>query len=260
MNRLCSLFAQMHIQPEGKTVGIAEGPDDIQLAQEAEMLGAIPRRVSGEEDLAGISFLIDPSVSSFRSDLRFAAKMQGIPSIGGLDLQNGRDREELYAERNIVLTGMSTAGKTTLSALAAQRSGRTLIEMDDVITERMGMSIPVCFREKGEAYFRRYERELAEDLCTVRHAVISCGGGVVKDEETMRFLSRNGIVCWLDRSPDKLFPSDSRPLAATAEAVMKLYRERRHLYQKYADVRIDNNGTLEEAVTTILKAAQEQMI
>ncbi len=69
----------------------------------------------------------------------------------------------------------------------------------------------------------------------------------------MRNLNHNGIVVWLDRSIDKLYGTSSRPLCKDDDAIGKLYNERKDLYQKYADVRIDNNGTIEETINKLLQ-------
>lgn len=161
-------------------------------------------------------------------------------------------------ELNIVLIGMPTSGKTTVSGLLGERTGRKVVEMDDEIEKILGTSIRKCFEEKGEAYFRNLETQQAEKLGKVKNCIISCGGGVIKRPVNMKYLSENGIICWIRRDPGKLFPADTRPLSSNRMQLEKLYEERLPLYEKYSDYEIDNNGTLEDTVRQILEIIGER--
>lgn len=156
-------------------------------------------------------------------------------------------------KRNIVLIGMPTSGKTTLSRMIGERTGWQVIEMDDEIEMKLGMSIAECFAEKGETFFREVEKETAYELRNRNCIVVSCGGGVIKSEETMRWLSENGIVVWIQRDPQKLYATASRPLTRDHDTIMKLYEERKDLYRRYSDVVVDNDGSLHDAAEEILR-------
>ena len=62
-------------------------------------------------------------------------------------------------------------------------------------------------------------------------------------------MHQNGIIFWLERDVDKL-PREGRPLSAGDLAA--LYEARRARYERFADLRADNNGTLDETVKKIL--------
>ena len=163
------------------------------------------------------------------------------------------EAEVLKEKRNIVLIGMPTSGKTTISKCLSEKLGNALIEMDDELVKEFGASIQEVFAKHGEAYFRERETALAKSLQTKEKSIISCGGGIIKNEENMRYLNQNGVVVWLDRSVDKLHGTSSRPLSQDDDAIHKLYNERKHLYKKSADIRIENNGTIEDTVNTIVR-------
>ena len=127
----------------------------------------------------------------------------------------------------------------------------------DEIETRCGTSIKECCASKGETYFRQVEQETAEALQNTEHCILSCGGGVIKNEDTMRALSQNGIVIWIQRDLHALFATDSRPLTGDETYMKKLYEERKDLYQKYSDAVVVNDGSLEEAVEKIKKVAGE---
>ncbi len=154
--------------------------------------------------------------------------------------------------RNPVLIGMPTAGKTTLGKLLSKELGRELIEMDDEIVRKAGMPVTEIFRIFGETYFRMLETEVCREISGRENAVISCGGGVIKNPENMKYLSGNGLIIWLDRKPELLFASAERPLAADRISLKRLYEERKDLYAHYADLRIENNGTPEECLKEII--------
>ena len=153
---------------------------------------------------------------------------------------------------------MPTSGKTTLAQMVREETGLRVIELDDIITEKLGTSIRECFETYGEEYFRDLETETAESVRGVQGCIISCGGGIIRRPGNMEALSENGIVLWIDRAPAYLFASESRPLSSSLEAVRRLYEERKELYRKYCDVRIENNGTLKEAAEQILQVIRKE--
>lgn len=206
--------------------------------------------------------------------LCFEAKRKGIKTLGGFELPvrrafhacrliSGRDTKEsviesclqqlLSKKRNIVLIGMPTSGKTTVSGILAEKTGREVIEMDAEIEKILGTSIRECFQTKGEFWFRSLETKVAEKFSEGKGRIISCGGGVVKVYETMRLLSMNGLVLWLKRDLSQLFPTDSRPLSGTRDDLGRLYEERLPLYSSCADIPIDNTGDLSDTISSILE-------
>lgn len=218
--------------------------------------------------------VVDVVANPLTTRLQFEAKMRNIPYIGGFEMlirqaiiadefffEKKFDealvypcmKEVLQEKRNVVLIGMPTSGKSTIARVLAQKTGNQLIEMDDELVKEFGTSIKEIFETKGELYFRDKETELAKKLRNAEKCIISCGGGVIKREENMRYLNENGLVIWLDRSVDKLYGTSSRPLCKSDDVILNLYNERKDLYQKYADVRIENNGTLEETVEKIIQ-------
>ena len=66
--------------------------------------------------------------------------------------------------KNIVLIGMMGCGKSTCGQLLAQKLGRELVDTDELIIQREGMTISDIFARKGEAYFRDLETEIAREL------------------------------------------------------------------------------------------------
>lgn len=165
--------------------------------------------------------------------------------------------------KNIVLIGFMGTGKTSTGRMLAARLGAAFIDMDQRIEEEMGMSIPAIFEKKGESFFRSREKQLVKRLSARRNAVISTGGGTVKDPENVAMLHRDGVIICLSASIDAVLERTGRrgqrPVLDQAdqgdrrEAVEKLMNEREALY-KQADFTVDTSELSPlQVVETILR-------
>ena len=76
---------------------------------------------------------------------------------------------------NLVLIGFMGVGKTTMSDYFNTMFAMDVIEMDQIIARREGMSIPDIFEIHGEEYFRNCETELLIEMQSRKNVVISCG-------------------------------------------------------------------------------------
>ena len=154
--------------------------------------------------------------------------------------------------QNIVLIGMPGCGKSTLGTALAHRLGRPFLDTDAMIVQSAGRPIPEIFADEGEAYFRNVETEAVKSAGMESGAVISTGGGVVTQERNYRPLSQNGVIVFIERELSAL-PVKGRPLSQ-ANPVEELYAKRLPLYRAFADVTVENTGSVDEAVDRILRA------
>ena len=167
------------------------------------------------------------------------------------------DRIERMLRRemeNIVIIGMPGSGKSTVAQLLSEKLGRETIDIDARIVEKAGKSIPEIFAESGEEGFRKLETECTAEAGKLGGRILSTGGGVVTREENYPLLHQNGTIFWLRRDFRRL-PTDGRPISQSTDLSV-LYEKRRPLYERFADVSIDNNGTLEETLQQIMEAMQ----
>ena len=79
---------------------------------------------------------------------------------------------------NVILVGFMGAGKSSVGRILARRLGRCLVETDEMIVGKEGVSIPEIFAAKGEAYFRAAEEEVLGLLALKSGDVIATGGGL----------------------------------------------------------------------------------
>ena len=150
---------------------------------------------------------------------------------------------------NLILIGMPGCGKTTLARASGEAMGLPWYDCDDLIEEKAGMSVAEVFSLYGEEGFRAMETAALIALCKHENTVIATGGGCVMRAENYDILHGSGKVLWLERDLDKL-PTEGRPLSMKKD-VRTLYQEREALYRRFADARVDNNGTIEETVRQI---------
>ena len=170
--------------------------------------------------------------------------------------------QDMLRERcNIVLIGMPSAGKTTIGKMLENRMQKEFIDLDDIIIEKAGKSIPEIFEESGEAGFRAIETEAAIEVSKLNNKIIATGGGTIKHKVNMDYLRQNGITIFIDRDVDKLISSDpNRPLSKSTDALEKMHAERLPLYQKNAAYVAVNNSDIESTVTEIEEAYRSILI
>ena len=139
-----------------------------------------------------------------------------------------------------MLIGMPGCGKSTLGKCLAQKTGKTFVDMDSVIMEKAGMTIPEIFDKYGEKHFRDIESEVAAELGKENRQVIATGGGVILRHENMKALSQNGRILFIKRPLEKL-AKRGRPLSKDLNTLKVMYERRLPLYNKYSQ-RVINAG------------------
>ncbi len=156
---------------------------------------------------------------------------------------------EFGMDNNIVLIGFMGAGKSTVSEYLKDTYGMDVVEMDQVIAERVGMSIPDIFEIHGEEYFRNLETGLLKELQSRKNTVISCGGGAALREENVVEMKKNGRVVFLTAAPETVYErvkgSDERPILngnKNVNYIAKLMEKRRAKYEAAADVLVATDG------------------
>ena len=105
---------------------------------------------------------------------------------------------------NIVLIGFMGAGKSTISDFLKTVFAMDIVEMDQIIAERQGMSISDIFETYGEQYFRDLETNLLIEMQSRSNVVISCGGGTPMRECNVVEMKKNGRVVLLTAKPETI--------------------------------------------------------
>ena len=130
--------------------------------------------------------------------------------------------------RRIALVGLRGAGKSTLGRMLARHLGWPFIELDRVVEQDYGASIPDMIEMAGTATFRRHERAaLARVIAEHEAAVITTAGGIVSDRESYALLLRRSHTIWIKARPEEhmsrvMAQGDFRPMAQNREAMADL--------------------------------------
>ena len=138
-----------------------------------------------------------------------------------------------------------------------------VVATDDLVQAKAGQTIHEIFESKGEAYFRGLESEIIKEVSLRRGIVIDCGGGAVLRKENLQHLKANGIVFYLQATPEVIFQrikdEKHRPLLKVPDPlgrIKELYQQRLPLYDQ-ADYIIDaNDASIEGPIVEILKKIQ----
>jgi shikimate kinase len=166
---------------------------------------------------------------------------------------------------NVVLVGFMGAGKSSVGRLLARRLGRCFVETDDMITARVGRSIPEIFAERGEAEFRALEEEAVRLLALKSGDVVATGGGLPCREGRPAALRAVGTVVWLRGDFETMYErarrAGERPMLAgrARDEIEALYRAREPYYRQ-ADLTIDTTGlTPDQIVSRLLLALHDRL-
>ena len=161
----------------------------------------------------------------------------------------------------IYLVGMMGVGKTTVGRLLAERLDLPFLDSDAQVVANTGMTVPEIFEAKGEAAFRAEESKALRDAAAGDDAVVAVAGGAVLDVENRKLMRDTGRVVWLRADPStmalRVGRGDGRPLLADdpADALARLYPQRRPLYEGVADIVVDVDDIRPEAVVDAIVAA-----
>jgi XRE family aerobic/anaerobic benzoate catabolism transcriptional regulator len=164
--------------------------------------------------------------------------------------------------RRIGLVGLRGAGKSTLGKLLAEKLGVPFVELDRMVEQQYGASIPLLIEMSGVATFRRHERACLERVIAENEAaVIATAGGIVSNPETYGLLLRRTHTVWISAQPEEhmsrvMKQGDFRPMAKNREAMADLHAilESRRADYARAETTLDTSGaTIQQSFAKLAK-------
>ena len=164
--------------------------------------------------------------------------------------------------RRIALVGLRGAGKSTLGRMLAQHLGWPFIELDRLVEEDYGASIPDLIEMAGTATFRRHERGALDRIITAQDAaIITTAGGIVANPETYALLLRRTHTIWIKARPEDhmsrvMAQGDFRPMAQNRAAMADLVAilEARRTDYSRAEAELDTSGeAIEQSFAKLLQ-------
>lgn len=248
---------------------------DAEIIANTTPVGMYPNNGKAAVDLTQfpkLSGVLDVVYNPARTALLLQAEKLCIPCAGGLymlvsqakrscELFTGKSIPDSEIDRiervlshqmqNIVIIGMPGSGKTAVSTMLAERLGRKIFDTDTIVSEKAGVTIPEIFATQGEAGFRKLETEATAEVGKLSGNIISTGGGVVTVADNYELLHQNGVIVWIERDTNKL-ARDGRPISLSSD-LNELYAARLPLYERFADIKADNNGDINDTVNAIME-------
>ena len=161
-------------------------------------------------------------------------------------------------KNNIVLIGMPGVGKSTIGVILAKILGYKFIDADIVIQQEEGKLLKEIIEEQGVEGFIQVENRINASIQCDK-SVIATGGSVVYGKEAMEHLKSIGRVVYLkvdyDTINNRLGNLKGRGVVLrNGQNLLDLYKERVPLYEKYADITVEETGlTIEETIEKLAK-------
>lgn len=158
---------------------------------------------------------------------------------------------------NIILIGMPTSGKSTVGVILAKILGYNFIDSDIVIQEKEGRKLSEIIETEGIDGFIDIENRINTGI-EAEKTVIATGGSVVYGNEAMQHYKNIGKVVYMKIDMEVLTKRLSNVkqrgvVMREGQSLVSLYNERSKLYEKYADIVVDEkNNTMEEVLADIL--------
>ena len=148
---------------------------------------------------------------------------------------------------NVALIGFMGVGKTAVGKALAEKLGREFIELDALIEQKAGKSIPEIFHQDGEVAFRELEIEVTKEVSRNKNLVIACGGGIVLNKINIDRLRKESTIVYLTAPPRVILKRISgnggeRPLLKvdnSSSTIQELLRFRKPFYERAADIKIN---------------------
>jgi shikimate kinase len=150
---------------------------------------------------------------------------------------------------NIALIGFMGTGKSAIGRVLAAKLGWRFVEIDQLIEEMAGKSIPEIFQQNGEIAFRELEIKATKKVAQGKRQVIACGGGMVLNKINVDRLRETSRMVYLRASLRKILERTSRdrnerPLLDVpdpAKRSQELLDFRKPFYERAADVMINTS-------------------
>lgn len=164
--------------------------------------------------------------------------------------------------KNVILIGMPGCGKSTVGIVLAKVMGYRFLDSDLLIQEKENRLLSEIIEQDGLEKFSEIENKVNASVNAER-SVIATGGSVVYGKEAMEHFKNIGIVVYIklpyEEIANRLGDLAKRGVSIrNGQTLLDLYNERVPLYEKYADIIIEENGmTISETVLVIKNRCDE---
>ena len=157
---------------------------------------------------------------------------------------------------NISFIGMAGCGKSTIGGILSSQLDISFVDTDFLFEEKFKLSLEQLKKKKGYEFVRQAEEEVILRL-DENIKVISTGGSAVYSEKSMLHLSSFSKIMYintpLDEIKQRIGDGQERGLAAPdGLSIDDIYKERVPLYNKWADITLNGNKSIEDLISKII--------
>lgn len=217
----------------------------------SSQFGAIAQKV-GCRIIEGLDWLLNQAVPAFSYFFDTPPDRNAMKAgLASADLHQRK--------KTISLIGFMGAGKTSNGKKLAKQMNRSFGDTDNMIVAKENRSIPEIFQTEGEAYFRKVEREILSDAShSASDFILSCGGGIVLEDDNRKLLKKESLPIWLYASPERIvkrIKAGSRPLLDVCnpeEKAKEILQERIGRYGKAAEMIVNTDNRSQEQIVAKL--------
>ena len=147
----------------------------------------------------------------------------------------------------ITLIGMPAVGKSCMGRALAKKFNMKLVDGDKVIEKVKGRKLQDIMDSEGLEGFKAIEEEVLLSI-DAKNLVFTPGGSAVYYPSVMEKFKREGIVVYLYASAEviknRAVDFSKRGVVLKPGMTMEdLYNERAPLFEKYADIIVNCDGT-----------------
>ena len=164
--------------------------------------------------------------------------------------------------KNVVLIGMPGVGKSSIGVILAKELGFRFIDADLLIQEQEKKLLREVIAERGVEGFLAVEERVNASIAS-DHAVIATGGSVVYGKKAMEHLRSIGRIVYLmlpyEQLQKRLGNLQNRGVVLKdGQDLESLFAERSPLYERYADITVDETGLdMEETLSAVLEQIRQ---
>ena len=156
------------------------------------------------------------------------------------------------------MIGMPGSGKSTVGVLLAKALGCLFTDVDLLISHRAKKPLQRILDEDGLDAFLALEEEVGSRL-RAENTVIATGGSMVLSDKAMRHLKTLGTVVYIDvpfeEIERRVTNIKTRGIVFHPnETLADVYRERKPLYERWADltVKVEATDGIEDTVDKVI--------
>lgn len=161
----------------------------------------------------------------------------------------------------VFICGMMGSGKSTIGKQLAEDLNVPFTDLDDMIEESEGMTIPEIFNQNKEEGFREIEKRLLVKLAGDVEGVVALGGGSLQNQQIVDHLKLYGWLVYIDASQveilDRLSDTSGRPMIDDSKElssrISSLFDERMKFYEQAHFSIQTEKKPVEQITTEILK-------